>query len=211
MRPRRRRMPPAILILITICAATLFYIVDNDMDRSLLTVLSHAGRANAASTPTVSAPASASLSTSVPLATPESVDAMRLIIPKAAVNATIVETHIREGTWDVSYLGSNIGHLEGTAWPDEGGNTVLAGHLEMRDGGMGVFAFLKELVPGDVIIVQHRAQSYRYTVSEIRLTTPDDLTPVQATDHERLTLITCDNYSFLQNAYLERLIIVAEA
>jgi sortase (surface protein transpeptidase) len=49
-----------------------------------------------------------------------------------------------------------------------------------------------------------------FIVTEIRTTTPDDLSPIMPTRSERLTLITCGAYDFFQDAYLERLIIVAE-
>jgi sortase (surface protein transpeptidase) len=42
------------------------------------------------------------------------------------------------------------------------------------------------------------------------MTTPDDLTVLYPTTDERLTLITCDSYDFLQDAYLERMVVIAD-
>lgn len=51
---------------------------------------------------------------------------------------------------------------------------------------------------------------YFYTVTETYYTVPTDLTPLRQTVDDRLTLITCNSYDIVTNAYRERLIIVAE-
>jgi sortase (surface protein transpeptidase) len=48
-----------------------------------------------------------------------------------------------------------------------------------------------------------------YEVREVFATAPDDLEVLRNTDEPRLTLITCDAWSYETNTYQERLIVVA--
>jgi len=133
-----------------------------------------------------------------------------LFIPSAGIYSQIVQVYLADNSWDVSRLGLNVGHLQGTPQFDEGGNVVLSGHVELADGRKGVFANLDELAIGDVIVVQQNGQEYTYTISEVYNTSPDDLTPLYPSTSSRLTLITCGSYDFFQDSYLERTIVVAD-
>ena len=146
-----------------------------------------------------------------PEATQQSGATTHIQIPAAGVNAAIIEVYLDGESWDVSELGTNVGHLQGTAWMGpQRGNIVLSGHVEMRDGRKGVFARIGELTAGDIIILQHNDEMRRYSIFDIRNVEPTDLTPVYPTTDERLTLITCDDFNFLQNSYQQRTIVVAE-
>ncbi|PJF28207.1 MAG: hypothetical protein CUN52_13465 [Phototrophicales bacterium] len=150
-----------------------------------------------------------SLPTSTPTAAPVP-DTLSLLIPSLAINAPVIDVYLVDGIWDISVLGSNVGHLQGTARVGEAGNVVLSGHVELRDGTKGVFGFLDQANIGDRIIVRRGNIQYQYVVTDVYVTTPDDLTPVYPTSTPRLTLITCGNYDFFSNQYLERTIVVAE-
>ena len=129
-----------------------------------------------------------------------------IFIPSAGVLSPIVRIYLDGTSWDVDGLGMNVGHLEGTSWLDRGpGNIVLSAHVEMRDGRAGAFAFI-----GDLVILKQGNEERHYAVTEIRNVAPDDLSVVYPTTSERLTLITCDGYDFLQNAYTERTVVIAE-
>ncbi len=132
-----------------------------------------------------------------------------LFIPSAGIFAPIVEVYLDGESWNVSQLGMNVGHLQGTPNFGAGGNVVLSAHVEMSDGRRGIFANLMELETGDLIEVQQSDTVWRYAVSEIWTTTPDDLSPLYPTTTPQLTLITCGNYNFIQNAYLDRIIVTA--
>lgn len=134
-----------------------------------------------------------------------------LFIPSAAILSDIVQAYLDGQSWDVSQLSTNVGHLEGTAWVDRPGNVVLSGHVEMSDGRRGVFASLDELQEGDLLVLTSEGVEYTYVVTDVYITEPDDLAPLQPTTSEhRLTLITCGAYDFFSDAYLERVIVVAE-
>jgi LPXTG-site transpeptidase (sortase) family protein len=133
-----------------------------------------------------------------------------LFIPKAAVSAPIIPVFLDGESWDVSQLGDNVGHLQGTAWLDQPGNIVLSGHVERRNGRPGIFAALNDLSAGDEMIVMYSSIERRYRVAEVRTVEPDDLTPLYPTDSDMLTLITCDSYDFFQNTYQKRIVVTAE-
>lgn len=140
---------------------------------------------------------------------PEIPEGTSLFIPSAGIYAPIVQAYLDGSSWDVSRLGTNVGHLEGTAWFTQPGNVVLSGHVELSDGRQGVFSNLNDLQVNDIIVLNSNNQERRYVITNISSTTPDDLEPVMPTPEDRLTLITCGNYDFFQDAYLERLIVVA--
>jgi LPXTG-site transpeptidase (sortase) family protein len=148
--------------------------------------------------------------TPVTEAAPTAVPLASLLIPSAGVNANVVAVYLGSVSWDVSALGGNIGHLEGTAWFGSPGNIGLAGHAEMSDGRPGVFAGIDRLTPGDPIILMQGGREQRYRVREVRRVEPQDLTVLYPSTTEQMTLITCDDYSFVQNAYLERIAVIAD-
>lgn len=133
-----------------------------------------------------------------------------LFIPSAGIYANIFRVYLDGESWDVSRLGTNVGHLQGTSWLNESGNVVLSGHVELSDGRIGAFANLDDLKVGDLIIIQQEGVEYRYTVTKVGKTTPDDLTPLYPSETSLLTLITCGSYDFFSDSYLERTVVVAE-
>lgn len=137
---------------------------------------------------------------------------VQIVIPDAGVSAPIIHIPLNEtGSWSVSSLGRNVGHLQGTAWVSERGNIALAGHVEMADGSPGVFARLRNLAPDSEIFLTVPDESERiYSVQTVRVVAPDDLSVLYPTDDDRLTLITCDNFDYLSFTYLERIVAIAE-
>jgi len=132
--------------------------------------------------------------------------------PKSGINATIVDVYLDGQSWDVSQLGTNVGHLQGTGWFGKSGNIALAGHVEMGDGRVGVFHNIDQMEKGDPIILQLGDLQQDYQVTEVKRVKPDDLSVLAPTTVDRITLITCDMgaYNLLSNAYLDRIVVVAE-
>lgn len=133
-----------------------------------------------------------------------------VFIPTVGIHTSIIEAYLDGTSWDVANLGTNAGHLQGTAWLDEPGNVVLAGHAELADGGRGIFARVGEVAPGDPIIVRQGDSERHYIVRAVEITTPDDLSVLYPTQDDQLTLITCDAYDFFQDVYRERTVVIAE-
>ena len=134
----------------------------------------------------------------------------KIYLPKAGVYSNVIQAYMDGRSWDVSQLRSKVGHLEGTAWVDEPGNVVLSGHVELADGNPGIFSELERVQVNDVVRVLSDDTWHYYLVTEVYTTNPTDLEPLMPTSEDRLTLITCNSYDFLTNAYLERVIVVAE-
>jgi LPXTG-site transpeptidase (sortase) family protein len=133
-----------------------------------------------------------------------------VFIPTVGIHTSIIEAYLDGTSWDVANLGTNAGHLQGTAWLDEPGNVVLAGHAELADGRRGIFARVGEVSVGDPIIVQQGDNERHYLVRAVAITTPDDLSVLYPTSDDQLTLITCDAYDFFRDVYLERTVVIAE-
>lgn len=136
----------------------------------------------------------------------------RLFIPSAGIEAPITNVFLdNTGSWDVSYLGQTVGHLQGTAWLDDApGNIVLSGHVELSDGRKGVFATLSDVAIGEVVIIERGTEEWQYIVTDVREVAPEDLAPLYPTATETLTLITCGEYNFFSDQYEVRRVVVAE-
>lgn len=141
--------------------------------------------------------------------TPYIVERTSIFIPTAGILAPVIEAPIIGSTWEIAYLGGNAGHLQGTPWFDQPGNTVVVGHVEMADGRPGIFAPIRDLQVGELIVVSRGQQEWRYAVTDVRSVEPDDLSVIAPTTSDQLTLITCEAYNFLQGVYLSRLVVTA--
>jgi LPXTG-site transpeptidase (sortase) family protein len=107
---------------------------------------------------------------------------MVLQIEEAGINLVVAEGS------DGDILRGGPGLVEGSPLPGEGGNVVVMGR-STRFGGP--FDFVKELVDKTEIVVRLRAgQVARYEVVDTRTVKGDDLSALEQTDEERLTLVT---------------------
>lgn len=135
----------------------------------------------------------------------------RIFFPNAETAGTIVEAYRKPGGWEVGHLQQLVGHLEGTPWLDQDGNMVLAGHFEDELGRPGPFRYLYFAEVGDRILIQEGdGPMHVYVVNEVFRTDPNDLEILRKTDSPKLTLITCDSWSYQTAAYEQRLVVVAE-
>jgi LPXTG-site transpeptidase (sortase) family protein len=121
----------------------------------------------------------------------------RISIPKIDLSAIVVE-----GT-DHHALKLGPGHLAGSAFAGGEGNSVLTAHRDT------FFRHLVELKKGDRIMVQRDGKTYTYEVSSQRIVQPDDLSVIQPTNDNRLTLITCYPTYYIGPAP-ERLIVTSK-
>jgi LPXTG-site transpeptidase (sortase) family protein len=135
-----------------------------------------------------------------------------LEIPSLGVKESVVGVPQTGDGWDVSWLGNEIGYLQGTAFPTWNGNSVLTGHNTDADGKPGVFADLGTLTWGKQIIIHAWGQEYNY---EVR-TVDSQVNPASTaalTKHEDtpwLTLITCRGYDGKTGSYRWRTVVRAE-
>lgn len=111
-----------------------------------------------------------------------------LIIEKAGINVPVFhgdsETQLLKGA----------GHFNGSRYPGEGSNVVIAGHRN------SVFKNLKKVSKGDIIILTTTYSKYVYKISEIKVVEGTDKSIVQPLNSEKLTLYTCYPFVYIGNA-----------
>lgn len=112
----------------------------------------------------------------------------RLEIPRLKL-AVMVREGADEGT-----LSRAVGHIPGTALPGTIGNVGLAGHRDT------FFRALRNIRADDIIEVQTTAGTYRYAVKSTRIVTPRDVSVLQASGGETLTLVTCYPFYYVGSA-----------
>lgn len=134
---------------------------------------------------------------------------MQLVIPAIGVNAAIVGVPLESDQWNVDWLGSSIGYLQGTAFPTWLGNSVLTGHATNSLGQPGVLANLGNLKYNDTITIQAWGQAYVFAVRERYQTSADDLSILRHSEMTQLTLITCTGYDVQTMTYPLREVVVA--
>ena len=136
-------------------------------------------------------------------------ESMWIEIPSLGVMQTIVG--VPGPDWDVTWLGNNIGYLQGTAFPTWNGNSVLTGHVTDANGKPGPFASLGGLSWGSNVIIHAWGQQYVYEVRTVSLWMDPNSTSL-LTKHEDLpwlTLVTCHGYDAKSNTYRWRTIVRA--
>jgi sortase A len=78
--------------------------------------------------------------------------------------------------------------------PGNIGNVGLAGHRDT------FFRALRNIRSDDVIDLQTTAGTYRYLVKSTRIVTPRDVSVLQASGGETLTLVTCYPFYYVGSA-----------
>ena len=135
---------------------------------------------------------------------------MWLEIPALGIKQPIVGIPKLDG-WDVSWLGNQIGYLNGTAYPTWAGNSVLTGHVTNSNGDPGPFAQLGTLKWGDRVIIHAFGQEYIYEIRSVeRWTNPKDTKVLEK--HEELpwvSMITCTGYDAKTGTYRWRTVVRA--
>jgi len=131
-------------------------------------------------------------------------------IPRLKEKMDIIGVPQVDGGWDVSWLGNDVGWLNGTAFPTYAGNSVLTGHVVDANGLPGPFGSLNKLRFGDQVIIRAWGQRYIFEVRETDTIRPNDTKT--ALKHETLswiTLLTCKTYDEGSGTYLNRYIVRA--
>ena len=128
-----------------------------------------------------------------------------LEIPKLSVKTSIVGVPSTGDSWNVSWLGSNSGWLNGSAFPTWSGNSVITAHVWDALNRPGVFANLKNLKYGDQVIVHAFGQAYTYEIRENSLILSTSYSTVfKHEDKSWITLVTCEGYTSTTGEYTNR-------
>jgi len=104
-----------------------------------------------------------------------------------------LEVPILEGTGEDA-LNRAVGHIEDTSVPGEHGNSGIAGH---RDG---FFRPLKDVRGGDALEIETARGVIRYTIERTWIVDPDDVSVLDPTPADSVTLVTCYPFYFIGSA-----------
>lgn len=82
-----------------------------------------------------------------------------------------------------------LGHFPDSAMPGEVGNFSVAGHRvsDYTDA----FINLYKVKAGDEVIVKTKDKKYTYVIEENFIVEPEDVSVLESTDYEKITLVTC--------------------
>jgi sortase A len=111
-----------------------------------------------------------------------------LSIPKIGV-----EVPVFDGT-DELILNRGAGRILGTARPGQPGNIGIAAH---RDG---FFRGLKDIKVGDRIELRAQSYEFLYTVDDIEIVQPTDVSVLRNRPSPSITLVTCYPFYFVGDA-----------
>jgi hypothetical protein len=141
----------------------------------------------------------------------------RLVIPTIGVDAAVEPVGLtHDGAMDVPSGPFTVGWYHLGSPPGAVGSAVIDGHVDYHDVGPAVFWRLRELVPGDtLVVVTEDGDERRFRVTEVA-SYPDESVPLGRifgpAAAPRLNLITCDGtFSAREHNYDQRLVVYAEA
>ena len=99
----------------------------------------------------------------------------------------------KNGKWAWAVPLNEVGHYENTANPGEIGNIAMAGHISLPQTlESKVFKRLPELAFGDEVTVYNASgEEFRYVVVQTRIVLPTEISVLNPTPDETLTLMTC--------------------
>jgi sortase A len=117
----------------------------------------------------------------------------RSVIGRLEIPRLKLAVMVREGA-DEGTLSRAVGHIPGTALPGVVGNVGLAGHRDT------FFRALRNIRADDTIELQTTAGTYRYLVKSTRIVTPRDVSVLEASGGETLTLVTCYPFYYVGSA-----------
>lgn len=122
----------------------------------------------------------------------------RILIPAIDVNLPVYETGVVRGVWQISPDG--VSHLAASSVPGRNGNIIMYGHNSRTRLGR-----LAEVSVGDrVVVTTDEGNDRLYLVEKVTVVRPEDLTVVENTPTETLTLYTCTGF-----ADSKRLVVIA--
>ena len=136
-------------------------------------------------------------------------DNVTLEAPSLGIKIPVVGVPLRNGAWNVSWLGSQAGWLEGSAFPSWSGNSVLTSHVYLSNGLPGPFVNLSKLKFGDKIIVHAYGQKYIFEVQSNVVVASNDGTVFKHEENPWLTLVTCKEYDAKTRLYKKRVVVRA--
>ena len=122
-----------------------------------------------------------------------------ILIPKIGANAKVFpNVNASDPNQFLPILKEGVAHAQGTVFPGMKGNIYLFAHSTDNFWDVGrynaVFYLLKDLVPGDEIVIFFQNKRYNYVVTGYKVVDPSDVSYIvnaQNQNSETLILQTC--------------------
>jgi LPXTG-site transpeptidase (sortase) family protein len=141
--------------------------------------------------------------------------AVRLAIPSISLDTSVVQGGIVQDShgnsiWQtLPFVAVHYGDL--TALLGAEGNAVISGHVVTINEG-NVFRSLYQVgIDDEVQVWDQQDREYDYHVVDIKLVPPSDVSVMEPTPDETLTLITCGgSFDRVRREFSERLIVTAK-
>lgn len=112
----------------------------------------------------------------------------RIEIARIGLSAVVVEGI------DRATLRRAVGHVSHTAFPGQSGNIGIAGHRDT------FFRPLRNVLQNDVVMLTTLRGEFRYRVVSTRVVEPAEISVLNPTADEVLTLVTCYPFYFVGSA-----------
>ena len=131
-----------------------------------------------------------------------------LIIPSLGVSQEITEVPIVNGEWMIDDLGSQVGLLDSTGThPGDDYAMAFIGHVTRPWPEIsGPFADLILLEHGEEVIYRANGTDYVYQVERIFRANPQAVDLLYVPNGEKIVLVTCSGWDFVDREYDERLV-----
>jgi sortase (surface protein transpeptidase) len=140
---------------------------------------------------------------------------VRLQIPAIGVDSELMALGLQgDGSLEVPPQGFPAGWYTGAPTPGELGPAIIAGHVDW-DGSPGVFFALRDLAPGEEVIVEREDGSTALFRVQSVQQFPKESFPTDAVyadiDHAGLRLITCGgSFDPQARSYRDNIVVFAE-
>jgi LPXTG-site transpeptidase (sortase) family protein len=138
----------------------------------------------------------------------------RVVLPGGAHAPVLTATTV-SGQLQVPAMAQRVGWWDGGAQAgDPFGSVVLAGHVDTKTEGLGFFARLRRVKPGEVVVLNGSGRTASYKVTSI-VSVPKDALATKSgafsqTGEHRLVLITCTGpYDASRGGYADNLVVTA--
>jgi LPXTG-site transpeptidase (sortase) family protein len=140
-----------------------------------------------------------------PSATPAQASLGRLHIPDLGVNLQVMAVPIRDGNWDISRLGAQVGWLDSTGrFPRDDLAMVFIGHVTLSALRNGPFYGVRFLRPGDLVLYTWNEVDHVYRVEEVSTVLPEQAEQLYLADGHSLLLVTCTGWDYSTQDYTRR-------
>ncbi len=133
-----------------------------------------------------------------------------LMIPALGLEQGVARVPIRDGDWDISNLGTQVGHLQATGLhPGADLAMTFVGHVTADWPDIPPFVDLNQLEYGDEVVYRWNTLDFVYRVDDLRMVSPKSVDSLFLEDGNSIVLVTCSNWNYLTQGWAKRLLLRA--